>query len=207
MKKVPEDKLPVFKFESDEAMKLADVVSISQDLTFVIEATDRLLKLMQENNQDHVLIRSLWSAALVAYVRCFTSGRRFGLNKEIFLATDGGETTHQYFKDVRDKHIAHSVSPFEEVQIGLVPSKHPDECVSGVAMLSAFRLTDDVHNIEELGRLARYTRQIIERKGKQLETKVLEEGQSLSKAALNKLPQIRIQPQGGKAAAGKPRPK
>ncbi len=201
------DKLPVARIESDEAKELADLVSLSQDLTFVVDATERLAKLMHDNSEDQVLIRSLWSAALVAYVRCFTSGKRFGMNKDIFSAAEGGEVTHQYFKDTRDRHIAHSVNPFEEVQIGLVLSEQADKPVLGVAKLSAFRLTDDLHNVEQLGRLAGYARQIIERQGKEIEEKVLAQGRSLSKAKLEKLPRIRIQPSGGTATARSPRSK
>ncbi len=201
------DKSAVLRFESDEAKKLAELVSIRQDLTFVMEATKHLSKLMRENSEDHIQIRCLWSAALVAYIRCFTSGTRFGLNKDIFSTTDGGETTHQYFKDIRDKHIAHSVNPFEEVQVGLVLSEHSEEDFSGVVKLSAFRLTDDIHNILELACLAEYARQVIERQGKELEAKVLEQGNSLSKTEIRNLLPIRIQPQGGTDTAGKSRSK
>jgi hypothetical protein len=203
MEKAPMDKLPTLRFESNEAGKLADLVGIAQDLAFVEEATKRLSKLMRENSEDSVLIRSLWSSALVAYIRCFTSGKRFGLNNDIFSTIDGGEATHQYFKDVRDKHIAHSINPFEEVQIGLVLSL--DGCISGVAMLSAFRLIDDMHNVEQLGRLAKYACQIIERQGKELEAEVLEQGKALNETEIKKLPQIKIQPQGGTVVAGEPR--
>jgi hypothetical protein len=200
------DKSPILRFESDESIKLADLVSIKQNLFFVEQVTERLLSLTSESNQDSVLLQSLWSAALVAYIRCFSSGKRFGLTKDIFLKTHGGEETHQYFKDVRDKHIAHSVNPFEEVQIGLVLSQ-PDQCVSSVACLSTFRLIDDTHNVKQLGQLAKYARQNIEGQVKEMEVKVLEQGKALSKAEINKLPQVRIQPQGGSDTAGKSRSK
>jgi hypothetical protein len=66
----------------------------------------------------------------VKYVRCFTTGKRFGLDLSVFDDSDGARDTHQYFKDMRDKHVVHSVNPFEDASVGVVLRGDPRRRVS-----------------------------------------------------------------------------
>ena len=63
---------------------LADQALIIQDLQFVMECCKRLLNelVKPEKDRDAVVPQALWSAALVAYARCFSKGKRFGLAAE-----------------------------------------------------------------------------------------------------------------------------
>ncbi|MFD6792238.1 MULTISPECIES: hypothetical protein [Prauserella salsuginis group] len=69
------------EIRSPEARRVADLASVGEDLSFVMRAAERLLVEMElpDNEGDSVVIRALWSAALVAYQRCFTDGKRAGL--------------------------------------------------------------------------------------------------------------------------------
>src|SRR6516164_10317876 len=66
------------------ARVLADQASIIQDLQFVMDCCKRLLTelAVPAEDRDTVLPLALWSSAVVAYARCFGSGRRFGLATE-----------------------------------------------------------------------------------------------------------------------------
>src|SRR5256886_16775078 len=66
------------------ARTLADQASIIGDLQFVMECCKRLLTELArpEEDRDAVVPQALWSAALVAYARCFGKGKRFGLTAE-----------------------------------------------------------------------------------------------------------------------------
>src|ERR1700724_1884353 len=66
------------------AQILADQASIIQDLQFVMECCKRLLTELAkpEGDRDAVVPQALWSAALVAYARCFGKDKRFGLATE-----------------------------------------------------------------------------------------------------------------------------
>ncbi|MGH3550515.1 MAG: hypothetical protein ACRDQU_20825 [Pseudonocardiaceae bacterium] len=71
------------RFDSIEARELADISSVIQDLKFVNACCERLWSEMQKGKaeQDVVLVRALWSAALVAYWRCFGNGKRAPLHR------------------------------------------------------------------------------------------------------------------------------
>ena len=201
--------LPVVRVDFEEAQLLADMDSVRQDLSFVIEFGKRLVSLSKEGSDDHVLIRCLWNAALVAYVRCFSTGkRRFGL-KEAMVAGLPGDPVgfHRWLKNMRDKHVAHAVNPFEEVSIGLVLSQSdkPERSVLGVARLSKSWLTPDVQGIENLVKFAQFLIRETDDKCKEAEASVLNRGNSLPIDQLYELPLLKtVAP--GPDEAGQVRP-
>jgi len=54
-----------------------------------------------------------WELAIIKYVRCFTSGMRSYLSKDEVFNDENLIICHDYFYDLRNKHIAHSVNIFE----------------------------------------------------------------------------------------------
>jgi hypothetical protein len=60
------------------ATEYADLISIKQDLEFVVNACERLCVELAKPETDRkpVIDQSLWTAALVTYARCFGSGKR-----------------------------------------------------------------------------------------------------------------------------------
>jgi hypothetical protein len=76
------DELPVVRVDFPEAKRLADLASNFQDLSFTIQTCQRLLDIMKGEPKDAILMQNLWTAALISYVRCFATGKRFGLSSE-----------------------------------------------------------------------------------------------------------------------------
>jgi hypothetical protein len=116
---------PVVKVEFDEVREFADLVGLHTDLTSVVEMAKRLFEMLRqsEETQDDLLVKSLWTSALITYVRCFAGGKRYGLTESIYSELPGEPiATHRYYKDTRDKHIAHSVNTFEDTVIGVILS-------------------------------------------------------------------------------------
>src|SRR5438045_3537317 len=69
------------KLETPEAVHLAALRSITVDLDRVIAFCERLQTLSRDRDEngapkDDVQFDALWTAALVAYARCFTTGKR-----------------------------------------------------------------------------------------------------------------------------------
>lgn len=178
--------LYIAEVDYEEAKKLADLASIYQDLSFTIEALKRLKQLLKDDSKDNILIQSLWTAALISYVRCFSSGKRFGLKENIFekLESDlegGGIACHRYYKNLRDKHIAHSVNPFEQAVVGLVLSElnNPKREVQGVATLLQKLICVGIESVESLLRLAVIAFKEVAKQAKEYEAKTLEVGKGL----------------------------
>jgi hypothetical protein len=152
-----QEQLPMSELRTPEAEHLGDLSLIVLDLRSTIDICRRLLEELQKDDQDAILIEALWTSALVKYARCFASGKRFGLDEKIFEHFDGDPIgAHRYFIDMRNKHIAHSVNPFEEVRVGVVlsaPSAQP-LTVQGVAVLSRKLISTDVDGVRNLVTLA-----------------------------------------------------
>src|SRR5580658_7583235 len=66
------------------ARVLADQASVIEDLQFVMDCCARLLAELDrpEGDRDPVVPQALWSAALVAYARCFSPDGELGLTAE-----------------------------------------------------------------------------------------------------------------------------
>src|SRR2546423_15265564 len=174
--------LPIAELKSTKAKDLADRAAIFQDLTFCVACCDRAIENLRAASQDTVLIRALWTAALVAYARCFTSGVRYGLTSDLFDHFEGEpRETHEYYLDLRNKHIAHSVNPFEQIVIGAVLSAPDAEIkgVEGIATLTGTNISESTESIEQLRTLATTALKYIARTGKELSAEVLEEAKTL----------------------------
>jgi hypothetical protein len=172
------------KVEYKEAKILADLTSIFQDLAFTVDVLKRLRQLLKDNCNNRILIESLWTTALISYIRCFSSGKRFGLSENIFKnkKLEGDPIgCHRYYKNLRDKHIAHSVNPFEQVVVDLELSP-PDSTkreVLGVAVLFQRLICADIEGVETLLRLALIAKEEVRKQAKEYEAKTLEVGKSL----------------------------
>lgn len=174
--------LPIAELKSTKAKELADRAAIFQDLAFCVACCARAIENLRAASQDAVLIRALWTAALVAYARCFTSGVRYGLTSDLFEHFDGEpRETHEYYVDLRNKHIAHSVNQFEQVVIGAVLSA-PDasmRSVEGIATLTGTNISESAESVEQLRTLALTALKYIAETGKELSAEVLEEAKTL----------------------------
>lgn len=98
-----------------EAETLADLYSIEYDLGTASYLCAKASDLSRLEQRDYLVIEGLVSAAVVRYGRCFSFGARLGLTRKDIEKLDPSDLAiHDYFKALRDKFVAHSVSPFEE---------------------------------------------------------------------------------------------
>ena len=180
------DELFIAEVDFEEARLTADLMSYFQDLAFTIDALDQLQKLVDNNAKDNVLMGSLWIAALISYARCFSTGKRFALSEGLFENIEGGVECHQLYINLRNKHIAHSVNPFEQVVVGLVlsPPSSSERKVEGISILSQKLLHFTSEGIQNLRRLALIALKEVEKRGKEYQEKALEVGKKIPIATL-----------------------
>jgi hypothetical protein len=203
--------LPVVKVEFDDVEELADLAGLHTDLISVVDMTRRLYEMLlqEEQNHDQLMIKSLWISALIIYVRCFTSGKRYGLTEDIYSELPGEPIiTHRYYKDTRDKHIAHSVNAFEETVVGIILSGQEPESVEaiGVAHLTSNRISDSAEGVRQLGGLAEHDRRYVAQKAQEAQDRILNKARALPVEQLRTLPRLGVVPQGGAHPARTPRP-
>lgn len=113
------------KIESELARELADFALIDRDLKAVIAACDRLLTEISHEPPDDLLCSALWTHAVIKYGRCFSSGDRTFAKTEPLIEAELKDK-HKWFKELRDKHVAHSLNVFEQAAVGAVIAA-PDE--------------------------------------------------------------------------------
>lgn len=126
----------VVRLDGEAAREFADLVSLKHDFVMARESLEELLGMLDSHraasgdedsasDSGTIVERALFSAAVTSYGRAFKSGvRRAKLDERAAIAGDRSEAnllqTHQYLLDLRDKHLAHSVSPLEEVHVSAV---------------------------------------------------------------------------------------
>lgn len=154
----------------EEAREAEDLHGILRDLEFAKEAIKTLNEMLEHSNKDDaepnnasLIRRSLYTAALIAYARCYGKPRKKPSGKRILLDAEqvfvGANVDwmrhHKHFIAVRDKHLAHSVNPFEINRAGLFvedwdanPPKHV------VGILSFHRVSEEAGNVLALVHLA-----------------------------------------------------
>jgi hypothetical protein len=184
----------VVQADYEEALKLADVYSILQELKSVMETCTRLRQLLKAEQKDWLLIESLWTAALIRYSRCFASGKRHGLSEDIYKDLPGDAVgVHRLYENLRNKHIAHSVNPFEQVKVGLILSseKSQEKKVMEVSpfLMKLVATTDD--DVRQLGALVKVLVNKLMKNGEQYEEEALRVGRSLPIDELYSLPRLR----------------
>jgi hypothetical protein len=185
--------------EVPSARILADQASIIQDLQFVMECCKRLLTELAkpEQDRDAVVPQALWSAALIAYARCFGKGKQFG------LATDDVRTLplqgevikyHKWVIQERSKLAVHPANPFDTAKVvaALSPPGQTARRVQGIAILSASHVLVDDTGVRQLGGLAtELAKQTAERAQGQQDS-VLADAQELNIDTLYSLPPVRM---------------
>ncbi|QBZ97568.1 hypothetical protein [Flavobacterium sangjuense] len=189
--------LETIKINTKEGKLLSDLVSLESDLEFTKATLKLLSQRPAETKSDNeintvnielsenvVINRALYTSALISYTRCFNKGARLGLTSEIFnyfKDSEGAKKAHKHFTDLRSKHFAHSINPFEQHQtIGLLKENH----VVSVANINIFLLNhtnqETFLNLVEASLL--YVKREIELKTKL----VLEEAQKMSMEEIEK---------------------
>ena len=150
-----------------------------------------------EEDRDLVVPQALWSAALVAYARCFGKGKRFGLSAEdVRTLPLRGEVMkyHKWVIEERDKLAVHPANPFAAAKVGaaLSPPDQAERRVEGIVILSASHVLVDDTGVRQLGGLASELAKQTAEKAQTQQDSVLADAQQLNRDSLYKLPPLRM---------------
>jgi hypothetical protein len=195
----PEPAMLTVALEVASAQILADQASIIQDLQFVMDCCKRLLTELAkpEEDRDPIVPQALWSAALVAYARCFGQGKRFGLSAEDVRSLPLRGEVMKYHKWVigeRDKLTRHPANPFDATKVGaaLSPPEQRERRVEGIVILSTSRILVDGTGVRQLGGLASELAKQTAEKAQAQQDFALADAQQLDGDSLYKSPPLRM---------------
>jgi hypothetical protein len=183
--------------EMESARALADQAAVIQDLQFVMDCCKRLLAELDkpEDERDTVVPHALWSAALVAYARCFGRTKRSGLTAEDVhsLPLQGAVMRyHRWVIKERGKLAVHQANPFDVAKVGaaLSPPGAASRRIEGIAVLSASHVLVNDIGVRQLGGLASELAKQTAEKMKTQEDAVLADARKLSLDSLYRLPPL-----------------
>jgi hypothetical protein len=190
--------------EMESARVLADQAAIIADLQFVMDCCKRLLAELDkpEDERDTVVPHALWSAALVAYARCFGRTKRSGLTTEDVhsLPLQGAVMKyHRWVIKERGKLATHQADPFDVARVGaaLSPPDAAKRRIEGIAVLSASHLLVNDIGVRQLGGLASELAKQTAEKAKTQQDTVLADARQLSLDSLYRLPPLQPYAQAG----------
>ena len=126
-----------YSFSHPDKERLEHLLSIRGDLGRAEDCIASLIDRAAMFGGGGLLAESVFTLGIVAYVRCFASGRRKGLSQEIFAARPKLLEAHNEIKTVRNQHIAHAVGVLENMRV-LVAANDPTSPAQGVGALGVF---------------------------------------------------------------------
>ena len=126
-----------FGFNHPEKERLEHLLSLRGDLSRSDDALSGLLDRASLFGGGGLLAEAVFTLAVVAYVRCFASGRRKGLSAEIYASKPKLLKAHEEFKSLRDQHIAHPVGILENLHV-MVAAADVNSPAEGVGSLGVF---------------------------------------------------------------------
>lgn len=129
----------LYKFEHRHKDRLEDLQMIRSDLARAIECVRILVGPPPLHKHAPLFAMALQTQALVSYVRCFSTGRRAALNRDVFSKKPLLEKEHDEFKKFRDQHIAHSAGPHEHNEL-IVAAKSAESAAHGIGSYNFFLL-------------------------------------------------------------------
>jgi hypothetical protein len=179
----------------EEAKKLGDLTLILNDLRFAIDILKRLLELLKNKYDDGVILESLWTTALIIYYRCFKHGKREYISTDIFKDKNlGGDPLgcHNYYFNMRSKHIAHSINPFEQIKLGLILTKDKKE-IRGIEIFSCKLSYLGIEGIETFLRLVIIAEKSVCKKAKDSQDKLLQLSKEIPLKALPEALRLEIE--------------
>lgn len=143
---------PIKSYSSNATLHFRDVISVQQDLTAVADFLANIDLTGAAPNE--VVNRALWNSSLVSFFKCFTSGvRRYKLDKRLFANIPGEPIKYfDHLKNIRDRHLAHSVSSLEETVVGPMLDSGK-QSRAGIGYLTISYVMGTAKDIEQIQRL------------------------------------------------------
>jgi len=187
--------MPTVAIDVPSAQVLADQASIISELQFVMDCCKRLLTELDKPEEERDQLMPLWAAAVLAYGRCFSKGKRFALSNDDVknLPLHGAVMKfHQWVLEERDKLAARAANPAEGAKVGaaLSPPEQKDRRVEGIVIFaSSHEVVNDV-GVRQLGGLASELAKLTADKAQEQQDVVLKDAQQLNLDSLYQLTPI-----------------
>jgi len=180
----------VIALEGAKAEQLAHWGSHDADLGHAQCYLDALQKA-----EEQIVKEALFHSAIVRFCRCFAQGVRARLREDEVYEDQvhGAFEAFQYFDDLRNKYIAHDVSPYAQcVPHAIVNKSEASRKIESVGCMSMLSYTVNDGDIDNLARLIKVAREWIHRRFDSLADEMQAELEVLSHEELLKRNALQI---------------
>lgn len=145
---------PLRIYKSKESEEYAKRVLALSDILFSIKCLIRLRDMNGSSNCDDLVREALWNSAVVRALSIFDG--KYNIDLEILdELPEGAKEVYRFFKNYRNKHIAHKANPFDQIKAGIFLNERDlgRKEVMGIGNLAMFDASfSDLEMIDSLGR-------------------------------------------------------
>jgi hypothetical protein len=184
----------VRQLETPDALALADLAAIFEDLQTVLRCCERLVAELGSENPDDVTLEAFWTMAVLSYTRCFsTRASGTGLTPDDVTATGiNGDLLgwHQVLVQLRDHYADPTVNPREGFSVGV--SQDAVGKANGVAVTSAPPARVDDLTVRQTGAITFGLSRIVDGRIAQRQAVLFAALEPMGKAELDKLPLVEV---------------
>lgn len=187
-----------YDFCVSQTQRLADLVGIRSDLTMVRVLVNAFLAYPSQPESIQTLYRNAFCfTAIVIYGRTFGTGTRENLPRALIerLGPEWVES-HDYFKNLRDKWIAHSTNNFEQSRVTIQVELSEAGRVLPTGISDGHTMTVSLSS-DDMKRLGRLSDRILSELSGEIDTekqRVLEFAKTLDLTRLLKDPEAFARP-------------
>ena len=136
--------------------EVENLLSLHADIMRARSALGILISPINDRGIDAGVIGSaLYTQALVSYARCFSSGRRKGLQPSIFDPKPELLAIHLDIKAIRDKHVAHPVNELEHCNV-LVAAENLEAPAVGLGVRYWFLVGGDQQSLRDFLKITEF---------------------------------------------------
>ena len=145
---------PLRIYKCKESEEYAKRVMALADILFSIKCLIRLRDMNRPPDGDDLVREALWNSAIVRAFSIFEKQKRIDL-KILDELPEGAKDVYRFFKNYRDKHIAHKANPFDQIKAGIFLSEQESgrKEVIGIGNLAMLDASfSDLEMVDSLGR-------------------------------------------------------
>lgn len=187
----------VRRLDTPDALALADLAAIFEDLQTVLRACERLMAELASGNPDDLTLEAFWTTAVLSYTRCFsTRPTGTSLTPEDVTATGlHGDVLgwHDVLLQLRDHYTNPRVNPREQFAVGV--SQDADGRANGVALTSVSPARVDDVTVRQTGAISYALSVTIDQRIAARQEGLFATLGPMSKAELDRLPLVEVVPE------------
>lgn len=188
----------VRRLTSPEADELARLSAVFEDLQHVLRCCEHLVGVLARptgpgREPDAALAEALWTSALVAYARCFSTRTAVLARADLDALELPGEVGefHDLLLRLREHYVSPDVNPREAFSVGGAQAE--DGSPGGIAVVSAPQPLVDDTAVRQLGRVAYALSGLLDGRMRETQARVLSRARQLGRERFAALPLVRLQ--------------